>query len=79
MGRLGFLVFRLFAAKTQVSRGWKSLDFLGFSRPKRDLSIGYAVFSGNFFPIPFRRRKGACGTAQRLRIAEETDLFIEQA
>jgi hypothetical protein len=38
---LGFLGPRRFAAKTIADRGWKSLDFLGFSRPNRDLSMGY--------------------------------------
>jgi hypothetical protein len=39
-----------FAEKTPVSEGWISLDFLGFSRPNRDLSMGYAGFSlENFF------------------------------
>jgi hypothetical protein len=30
-----------FAAKTPGFRGWICLDFLGFSRPNRDLSMGY--------------------------------------
>ena len=34
-----------FAAKSPVFEGWKSLDFLGFSRPKRAFSMGYAGFS----------------------------------
>jgi hypothetical protein len=33
------------AAKTPVYEGWKSLDFLGFSRPNRAFSMGYAGFS----------------------------------
>jgi hypothetical protein len=33
------------AAKAPVFEGWKSLDFLGFSRPNRDFSMGYAGFS----------------------------------
>jgi hypothetical protein len=32
-------------AKALVFEGWKSLDFLGFSRPNLDLSMGYAGFS----------------------------------
>jgi hypothetical protein len=32
-------------AKTLVYEGWKSLDFLGFSRPNRAFSMGYAGFS----------------------------------
>jgi hypothetical protein len=32
-------------AKTLVYEGWKSLDFLGFSRANRAFSMGYARFS----------------------------------
>jgi hypothetical protein len=32
---------RRFRSKTPVFRCLISLDFLGFSRPKRDLSMGY--------------------------------------
>jgi hypothetical protein len=35
----------LLAAKALVLEGWKSLDFLGFSRPKRAFSMGYVGFS----------------------------------
>ena len=42
---LGFLGSSPFAAKTPDYEGWKSLDFLGFSRPNRDLSMGYEHFS----------------------------------
>jgi hypothetical protein len=31
------------AAKTLDHEGWISLDFLGFSRPNRDFSMGYAA------------------------------------
>jgi hypothetical protein len=55
-----------FAAKALVYGGWKSLDFLGFSRPKRAFSIGYAGFSlkENFSRPPCPREvaaTGACG------------------
>ena len=40
-----FLVRRLLTAKTPFFEGWKSLDFRGFSRPKRAFSMGYAGFS----------------------------------
>jgi hypothetical protein len=40
---LGFLVPWLFSFENLDSGGWISLDFLGFSRPNRDLSIGYAA------------------------------------
>ena len=42
---LGFLGTSRFAAKTLGFGGWKSLDFLGFSRPNRALSMGYTGFS----------------------------------
>ena len=38
-----FLGRRRFAANTPIPGGWISLDFLGFSRPNRDLSMGYAA------------------------------------
>jgi hypothetical protein len=38
-----FLARGHFAAKTPVYEGWISLDFLGFSRPNRDLSMGCAA------------------------------------
>jgi hypothetical protein len=59
------LARRRFAAKTPVYEGWISLDFLGFSRPNLDLSIGYVDFSRKKISRAlFRRRnagKGACG------------------
>jgi hypothetical protein len=46
-----FLARGRFAAKTPAYEPWISLDFLGFSRPDRDFSMGYADFSGkNFSP-----------------------------
>ena len=58
-----FLARGRFAAKTPAHEGWISLDFLGFSRPNRDLSMGYAestaeIFSSRFFPRVGRRRSG---------------------
>jgi hypothetical protein len=48
--RLDFLGPRRLATKTKIYRYWIPLDFLGFSRPKHDLSMGYAGFNGgNFF------------------------------
>jgi hypothetical protein len=49
-----------FAAKTPVYGYWIRLDFLGFSRPNQDLSMGYAaktrkIFSRRFF-LGRRRR-----------------------
>ncbi len=40
--RLGFLAPSRLAAKVTVCECWISLHFLGFSRPNRDLSMGYA-------------------------------------
>jgi hypothetical protein len=42
---LGFLGLWLFRCGNPDREGWISLDFLGFSRPKRDFSMGYAGFS----------------------------------
>jgi hypothetical protein len=52
---LDFLGPRRFGAKTPAFEPWICLDFLGFSRPKRDFSMGYAgkiakYFSSRFFP-----------------------------
>jgi hypothetical protein len=49
--------------KTLGFGGWKSLDFLGFSRPDLDLSIGYRRFSAEDFSTALlssrkRRRNG---------------------
>jgi hypothetical protein len=38
------------------------LDFLGFSRPNRDFSMGYADFSAKNFSSRFFRRHGSAGT-----------------
>jgi hypothetical protein len=39
-----FLARRRFAAKIPAKGYWISLDFLGFSRPKRDFSVGSTDF-----------------------------------
>jgi hypothetical protein len=44
-----FLAHGHFAAKTPDNAYWISLDFLGFSRPNRELSMGYAAFIGKNF------------------------------
>jgi hypothetical protein len=51
---LVFLGRSLFPTKTPCFERCFSLDFLGFSRPKRDLSMGYARFSLKNFSRPFR-------------------------
>ena len=47
------LVGRLFGLESLDSRDWKSLDFLGFSRPNRDLSMGCAGFPREIFSLGF--------------------------
>jgi hypothetical protein len=61
---LGFLGPGRLLAKTPNYEGWLSLDFLGFSRQKRDLSMGYTGFSLENFsrallPFSTTRRTGA--------------------
>jgi hypothetical protein len=56
-----FLARGCFAAKTPDHKGFISLDFLGFSRPNRDFSMGYAAFrrkkiSRALLPLGRRRR-----------------------
>jgi hypothetical protein len=50
-----FLADRCFGAKTSLSSYWISLDFLGFSRPNRDFSMGYADFTAKKFSQPLSR------------------------
>jgi hypothetical protein len=50
---------------------WKSLDFLGFSRPNRDLSMGYEGFSGNDISRRFLPDTAVATTgAHRLKLQE---------
>ena len=49
------LARRRFAAKHPEHGVWISLDFLGFSRPNRDLSMGYEGFSAKNFSSRFFR------------------------
>jgi hypothetical protein len=64
---LGFLGAACLSTKTKDFRYWISLDFLGFSRPKRDLSMGCAGFSRKEKIARFPRRSSrrdesrACG------------------
>jgi hypothetical protein len=48
----------------EVGFPWISLDFLGFSRPNRDLSMGYATFSCKPFSSRLCCREGVVGTAR---------------
>jgi hypothetical protein len=50
---LGFLGASLSGRETPIHRYWISLDFLGFSRPNRDLSMGYTDFSATNFRNAF--------------------------
>jgi hypothetical protein len=50
---LVFLGPRRFVAKTPAYKGWIILDFLGFSRPNRDFSMGYTDFSEENFSSRF--------------------------
>jgi hypothetical protein len=49
--------------KPQVLGYWISLDFLGFSRPDRDLSMGYAKKPEKNFSSRFCRRERSVETA----------------
>ena len=46
------LARRCFAAKSPVNEGWKSLDFLGFSRQNRAFSMAYTGISAKSFSWP---------------------------
>jgi hypothetical protein len=54
---LGFLGTSPFRRETLGFVGWKSLDFLGFSGPNRELSMGYTRFSVEHFFLRFCRRE----------------------
>src|SRR3984957_15537608 len=70
---LGFLGTSRFAAKTLGFGGWISLDFLGFSRPDRDLSMGYTRFSAKIFSSRLSSRKSRRNGGPTIRHAEEMD------
>jgi len=48
-----FLACGRFATKTTARTCWISLDFLGFSRPNRDFSMGYTDFCAKDFSSRF--------------------------
>jgi hypothetical protein len=54
-----FLARGRFAAKAPFGTSWILLDFLGFSRPNRDFSMGYARFGGKNFSPSFSAGVGA--------------------
>jgi hypothetical protein len=69
-----------FAAKTPDFKPWIFLDFLGFSRPNRDFSIGYGDKTAEEFssrsPAGERREGGARGHAEAEdRSCDKLNLF----
>jgi hypothetical protein len=78
--RLGFLGLGRFAAKACGYERWISLEFLGFPRPKRDLSRRYAGFSLEvFFIALYPRRSQRRRREWAILGYERAELFIEQA
>ena len=56
------------------------MDFLGFSRPKRDLSMGYTGFSlKNFSRAPLPLGFEAAERKEPRRLWKSAELSIEQA
>jgi len=79
---LGFLEPSPFCCEDPDFGGWNSLDFLGFSRPNRDFSMGYADKSGKVFSSRFCRQETAIKTVsprfgmRKRRIAHGASLTI---
>jgi hypothetical protein len=74
---LGFVGTSPFRRETQVFRGWILLDFLGFSRLNRDLSMGYEEKTTNFFLGALSGNPPGNSAYQRnaaMRIAHEASL-----
>jgi hypothetical protein len=60
--------------------GWIPLDFLGFSRPNRDFSMGYTDFHGKeFFSFPFPPGPGITGIGDKVLACGSAGLFMAQA
>jgi hypothetical protein len=74
-----FLASRHFAAKTPPFDRWFSLDFLGFSRPNRDLSTRYTGFSLKNFSSRFIPGVRIAETRTPILEGDGAGLFIEQA
>jgi hypothetical protein len=70
---LGFLGASPFVAKTPGFGRCISLDFLGFSRPDRDLSMGYAKKPEKNFSSRFCRRERSVDGCPRFGHGEGTD------
>jgi hypothetical protein len=58
---LVFLGRGRFAAKAPVEGYWFSLEFFGFSRPNRELSMGYAELGAKYFSRALWRWNRRCG------------------
>jgi hypothetical protein len=69
-----FLAHGHFAAKTPDNAYWISLDFLGFSRQNRDLSMGYTDFSAKSFSRALLRDVRGVGLAERGRAMGENTI-----
>jgi hypothetical protein len=69
------LAHRTFAAKPTFQTYWIVLDFLGFSRQNRDLSMGYEENSSWSFSRRFRpaAARGATTSVRRRDHAEALD------
>jgi hypothetical protein len=68
------------ASKTPIFEGWISLDFLGFSRPNRDFSMGYAAFRGVEFFVPVSLAlKGEAAGAGGRGLCGSAGLFMDRA
>ena len=77
---LGFLGTSSFPPKTLGFRGWKSLDFLGFSRPNLSLFNGlHEIFSANFSLILFRRESLVERRTSHDLSCAKGELFMELA
>jgi hypothetical protein len=76
---LGFLGRKRIRRENPFFGYWIVLDFLGFSRPKRDLSMGYAVFSSIFYPPASAAAKERSGRLSRSGVRKEAQLFMARA
>src|ERR1700735_5198707 len=71
-----FLAGRCFSSKTVDSGGWICLDFLGFSRPNPDFSMGYSdKRRQKFFPAVWgpSKRQRAEDTMRKARIVHGSE------
>ena len=74
---LGFLGARPFRCEYPARGGWIILDFLGFSRPNRDLSMGYTASTAkNFSRALLPDTRGAGIGNSNLRMLNNTSLHV---